>query len=222
METTNKLGLKRYITLGLYIILSITILSAKNIQPKGTVLFDYKNSEDLWRRTLISQVIQYGNEYVDTIEISTITPLVYFNDKYSYNSTPEIIDAFPNAEIYLFQLWHSPPVETYVISEYRDTLSYICDIHDDNLPFYLQDGILYTNSQLVISKYFQIGSTLDDVIKFLGLDILGIPLSIINYRTIIISPTELTPNRYWMISNAEFSHIIVDMVNNKIVSIRFK
>lgn len=210
----------RHFTLLFFLLLSSTLSFSKDIKTKKTIYFDAKISEKAERMPLVDKIIGYGTDAIDTIEIYTTNPLLFFNDNYAFDSAADIVSAFPNAKVNVptDSDWYDAPIEVFVQSEYGDTLGYMCGIHQDNLPFNLSEGKLITNNLITISKFFRIGSTLDDVNEFLGLNQLGIPLKIISYRTIIIS----FPDRSWGICNSEFLRIIVDTYKNKIVSIRFE
>ena len=219
----KKITFRPFVSL-MCLLLCINFSYARNDKTNETIYFNYNDSMKLGHMVLVDKVIGYGTEAIDTIEIYTDNPLLFFNDNYEFNSATDIVAAYPNAEIYIPRDsdWYDAPVETTVTSEYGDMLNYICNIHDDDLPYNLLDGKLLTNNLMTISKFFRIGSTLDEVNEFLGLSLLGIPLKKINYRTIVISHSMISPKNKLVIDNSEFIRIIVEMVKNKIVSIRFE
>ena len=217
----KKINIRPFVSL-LCLQLCFNLSFARNDKTNETIYFNSDDSMQSGRMVLIDKVIGYGTESIDTIEIYTDNPLLFFNDNYVFGSASDIVVAYPNAEIYIPRDWYDAPVQTTVTSEYGDILNYICNIHNDNLPYNLLDGKLLTNNLMTISKFFRIGSTLDEVNEFLGLSLLGIPLKIINHRTIIISHSTISPKSKLVISNSEFLRIIVEMVKNKIVSIRFE
>lgn len=201
------------------------MMVARGEQKDIVTYFDWNENPKLGLQTSVSKVLGYGNEYKDTIEIYTSNPRLFSVDNYVFNSADEIVKAFPKADVRIATDFNSPPIFTTVISEYGDSLDFICEWW--NLSYSLYEGHLQTNSLIEISKNFKIGVLQEDITNFMMIDRLKINLpnspseSCMNYRTIIIKRCDL-PKEFVSISNCEFSDIIVNLVSGQVVSIDFK
>lgn len=208
----------------LIIFASISLCSLAQLSSKNEILTKLwpsnnksESETNIGLSNAISEVLKFGSNNLDTILIVTSNPFVFTNPKYYYENHAELIEDFNDAKIEFEFIQEAPPYYIDVISEYRDTLSFIGQYTRD---YSLSEGIMYSNQLIKLPKGLRIGSSIIEFENFIRLNCLGIQLPKQLYLTVILTNFDI-PKNYYYSSNSNFYKIIVDIWEERIVRIKF-